>query len=1281
MLRKLGIVVLLLFLLLLTACDKEGMEGSETQSEDNIAEAAVTLIKNGITEYTVIRPDIADEYEVEAAMKLRQALMAATGGEVAIDSDWDGKDEDNSARKEILIGETNRPQSAAAIEAITSENGYSVTVVDNYIVIAAKKSVSLDDAVKAFISEVIGYDDKGEVKPATEVSVMMNLNITGERDMTKHVTIVVPDSGADYANALIASVEKVTNKLKIASWNDDPKKIYDVDETDLVIVCNARNVPVGTLTAVDQYMKEGGDIITLGGPTFENTLYNLNGAWMQRDEYMAGLANTLSAELLIDTTDDKILKKFTRSTNNSQDAQTITLVDDGREDSNTPAIQVDIENLTSWDLFGYNIKIAAGNNAIAFWGKGSDRTDSLYVEVHEKDGSRWYATPAMTENWQYYVLTSADFVYWDGNGRGGSGDKVSIDNLQRISFGLARSGQPAIELGAHTFWVDDVATMKFKSLTSDAQPVIDGMSPQYKLYQITNAADITAHSNQVFVSNANYMIGEEIFSVAPGRQGVGFSNMRKNRFIPILEVTDAKGLHSGYAAWMYVFESMGDFDEQHRGAMLASFGVNDADFYNADAIKAITDTLQFMLRDAILVEGGTDEFIYITSETEAVSYGAIAAAKETAGTEVKVALYKGDKLLAEITSALESAEAVQTHDETSLLQIKGEYAPEEKPDRAVTELLMNGEVIDRIEHEVSFWEPKPESERKFVYTENGSYMRDGERINLFGINYMPSSGMANEAGQLFEHYVSAASYDPEVFYNDLLHVKDIGFNAISIFYYVQTAEDSNNMLHLVQMCEDLGLLVDLSIRPYCYPFSPSYSKASIETLITKLHFHENDTIVAYDIAWESTIGTYEGGSFTAGGQMRKDLDDDWREWINVQYGSIEAAEAAWGVEAPRANGEVIGATDAMLSESAGSKYTAIVAAYRRFIDDVVASRFRETADFIKTLAPDQLVSFRMQTAGSADSDPAQYHYDFHSLASSLDFMSPEAYALSIWSDNVRQGVFANLYARLAQPDSAVVWKEFGMHVWSGSNIYQSEKSLGYQAEFYRQVYEMCLEGYTAATYCWYYTPGYRVGENSDYGVLNPDGSDRPVTAVIREYAEKFANIGEMKAPDYFIAVDREEHPDTIRGMYYEIKKELENALDNGHTVALTNEAIGKTVDEVFDLAVGGASTDNGVYPRKYVNGYVSNLRVNGDYITDGTTVTVKDQTEITLDVTNSAYAAWKDGQIKLVAQGTDFELALGAFDYLDTKEVTFTLTEKGTYSFRFSYNGTLFGNDYTIVIK
>lgn len=1280
MIKKIGILLLMLSLFLLSSCNSEET-GDETQGNvtGGISDAAVTLIKGGVTEYTVIRPDIADENEVEAAMKLRQALKTATGNEVAIASDWDGKGVDNSTRKEILIGKTNRPASEAAIAKITSDKGYSVTVVDNYIVIAAKESASLSDAVTAFINEVIGYDQSGNVKTATEVSVMMSLNITGERDTSKRVTIVVPDNGADYTGALIESVSRLTGKIKTAGWDDDPKKIYDVDETDLVIVCNARNVPIGTLTAVDKYMQEGGKIITLGGPTFENVLYNLNDTWLLRDDYMSGLANTVSADLLIDTTNDSIIKKFKRSTNNSAADQIITFEDDGRDNSDTPAIKLEIEELTSWDIFGYNISIPAGNNSIAFWGKGSDRTDSVYVEVQEKDGSRWYATPELKNEWKYIVLTASDFVYWDGNGRGGSGDKVAIDNLQRISFGLARSGQPAIELGAHTMWIDDVVTMKFSSLSTDAQPVIDGMSPQYKLYQITNAADVSAHANQVVVSDADFVIGDEIFSVAPGRQGVGFTNMRKNRFIPILEVKDAKGLHSGYAAWMYVFESMGDFSEQHRGAMLASYGVNDASFYNADAIKAITETAEFMLRDAVLVEGGTDEFIYVTSDTQEISYGAITAAKETAGTEVKVTLYQGDKILTEVSAALDSAESVQTHDEISLLQVQDIYTPIEQPDRAVTELLLNGEVIDRIEHEVDFWEPKPESERKFVYTENGSYMRDGERINLFGINYMPSSGMANEAGQLFEHYVSAASYDPEVFYNDLLHIKDIGFNAVSVFYYAQTVKDSNNMLHLVQMCEELGILVDLSIRPNAYPFN--YNEADVEALITKLHFQENDNIVAYDIAWESTIGTYEGGSFTAGGQLRKDLDDDWREWIKVQYGSIEAAEESWGVKAPRANGEVIGVTDDMLKESAGSKYTAIVAAYRRFIDDAVAARFRYCADHIKSLAPNQLVSFRMQTAGSADSDPAQYHYDFHSLATSLDFMSPEAYALNIWADNIRQGVFANLYARLALPDSAVVWKEFGMHVWSGSNIYQSEKSLGYQAEFYREIYEMCLEGYTAATYCWYYTPGYRVGENSDYGILNPDGSDRPVTAVIREYAEKFANIGDMKAPDYFISVDREEHPNTIRGMYYEIKDELEKALDSGYTVALTNEAIGKSVEEVFDQAVGSASTENGLYPRKYVNGYVSDLRVDGSYKPDGTTITMKDKVEISLDITNSAYASWKDGQIKLVAPETGFEITLGAYDYLDTNEITFKLTEKGAYHFRFSYNGELFGNDYTLIIK
>ena len=41
---------------------------------------------------------------------------------------------------------------------------------------------------------------------------------------------------------------------------------------------------------------------------------------------------------------------------------------------------------------------------------------------------------------------------------------------------------------------------------------------------------------------------------------------------------------------------------------------------------------------------------------------------------------------------------------------------------------------------------------------------------------------------------------------------------------------------------------------------------------------------------------------------------------------------------------------------------------------------------------------------------------------------------------------------------------------------------------------------------WWYPGGYRVNERSDFGIINPDGTDRPVTKVIREFGPKLKHF-------------------------------------------------------------------------------------------------------------------------------------------------------------------------------
>lgn len=1261
--RRFGIITLIqLFTaaIFLTSC-----KGINAPDKIGKAENQLIVIENNTSLYTIVRPDEGSAAETEAAIKLKEAISKVTGAELIITTDRDGKT-DNSNRLEILIGNTNRSESAQAVKGLT-ENQFAIKAINSCIVITGGSDQALTGAADYFLKEFLGYTSEKNYTAKTELRINSQLNVLSVTDTSKKVSLFIADESAGYTDAVKNGFLSEYTRVTEYTCDDNLASIFNINNADLVAIIGAQNVPAGTISAVDSYMSKGGKVLTVGGPTFQNILYPLNGSWVTEQEYLISSAenNKTKAEI-IKLSNEKEIRKLSRSTNDPSQSLVKETGDFGLEKTDGQ-LKVTISNLTSWDVLNTGFSVPAGNNAIGFWAKGDENTSGLYVEVFENDGSRWYAVTQLSAEWKYFILNSPDFTIYDSPKR--TGTSLDISKGVNIQFGLAMSGQ-SVSPGGHTYYIADLCTLTY--LSPDAKfdngtvYSINGMIPEYELYPVTNAASVVTCGNQVYLSDIAYMLPSDLFSCSPGRQATGYGKERASRFVPLLEVFDTKGIRSGYAAWMYIFNNK----DGTGNPMYTAFSVNDAAFYNAAGIQAVCDAAAAMLSGAFLVEGGTDEYIYISEDTDKITAGTTVAVElsDESVISVKLSLYDGDILLAEKSGIAGDSQLSQAKSD-GYYKMEFEYnISAGLPDRAVTELYTDGVLTDKLEHEVSFWKAKPDENRKYIYTENGAFMRDGKILNLFGINYMPSSGVAEENGPLFEYYVSAASYDPDVFYNDLLRVKDIGFNCVSLFVYYDSMNSCNNILHLINMCEEMELYVDLSIRPYAYPFN--YNPDQVELMITRLHLAENDNIIAYDIAWEPMMGPYESER-----GILKLLDGDWNDWIQDQYGSLTAAENAWGTPAPRdTGGNVIGATGVMLDSAPGGQYDKIVAAYRRFIDDEVAFKFNLTLQHMISFDPRHLISFRMSMAGSPSVASSIYCYDFRSLASTMAFMSPEGYALSSSGDNAKQALFANVYARYTNPGKPVVWKEYGKHVWSGSNFNNNSGNLDAQKSYYEAVLAEFYKAYTSALYCWFFPGGYRCGENSDYGIINPDGSDRPATETLRRYAELFKSQDLRTESDYFIETERDDYTNGITGMYDEIKDELIQAFGTGQSVSIVNKLQNDGIiyaDECLDYAVGGAKAD--IYPLRYVNGQILKTE----------TVISNGQKYLRITVINTQDASWRAGTVSVISvSGTGLRYTFDIdIAYLDTVTADIPVSDTGETELKFSVNGVLYGMKYTTVIK
>ena len=115
-----------------------------------------------ITEYRVVRPERAPEEVIVGAASVRRHINSLLSDEtIDIIDDWvkGGVITDEIAdAKEILIGNTTRPESAAALEGV-DPTSFVIKVIGNKIVINAEKTTILLNGIDYFIQNYVEISD------------------------------------------------------------------------------------------------------------------------------------------------------------------------------------------------------------------------------------------------------------------------------------------------------------------------------------------------------------------------------------------------------------------------------------------------------------------------------------------------------------------------------------------------------------------------------------------------------------------------------------------------------------------------------------------------------------------------------------------------------------------------------------------------------------------------------------------------------------------------------------------------------------------------------------------------------------------------------------------------------------------------------------------------------------------------------------------------------------------------------------------------------------------
>lgn len=439
-----------------------------------------------------------------------------------------------------------------------------------------------------------------------------------------------------------------------------------------------------------------------------------------------------------------------------------------------------------------------------------------------------------------------------------------------------------------------------------------------------------------------------------------------------------------------------------------------------------------------------------------------------------------------------------------------------------------------------------------VQVTGGDFTLAGKRWFAHGINFWPLYVSGMEPQGYFSHWLHPAYYIPELIDQDLATLASIGVNMVSIQY--GNANEAPQLRDFLARCGRHDIKANIWLSG-AHPLDPSgdddLSERSFVGLLRAADLKGNPNVFAYDLAWEPAMGRYDS---------RVKYDHLFEAWLIEQYGSVARAEQVWKCAANRRNGKVTGPLDDQLLAS--SDKDLMVAAYRRFTDDLISRRYREVIRLVRTVDDTHLVGARTGYGGTGSlwAVPA-YQFQVTSGAAHLDFISPEGYGYS--SVNYTDAILVGQYCRWAGNGKPVFWAEFGLTVWSGGDA-----ALERQGAMYETFADIVRGGRANGWAGWWFPGGYRVDEGSDYGIVAPDRTLRPAARVLKLTADPFKSGWDQVASES-IVVTPEKAPQGLAAIIAEHSKPFAAACASGRVPTIRTAGTETSSADCPYTGVGG----------------------------------------------------------------------------------------------------------------
>ena len=355
-------------------------------------------------------------------------------------------------------------------------------------------------------------------------------------------------------------VQRLTAHFRKAGFGVTPLRCEQLSSSDCLnaswfdalVLADSSRFPVPAEENLLRFLRDGGDLVLLGGLSFSKPLYPVKGTWRTEEEASNILGEELPDVLLFDFESGDV-SGWSRVTNHAEQPSRASLqrAERGR------CLQMSFRGVDGWDNFQRALPngLPEGVNVLRFRARGDAQTGKLLVELREEDGTRWMTVVNLEAKWRWIALSLPQFEHWRDStsvGRGGPLDAVRPEGVRMISFGLAGSHIPGTQ-GDHTVWLDDVGVSqedRFLLRESSFQlPVFS----DYEVYRMDGVRRVRALPQKRMPADVPLDVDAE----ANGWSAVGFAFPNESTFVPLADALDAQGRSLGWASGVLVNHSAG----------------------------------------------------------------------------------------------------------------------------------------------------------------------------------------------------------------------------------------------------------------------------------------------------------------------------------------------------------------------------------------------------------------------------------------------------------------------------------------------------------------------------------------------------------------------------------------------------------------------------------------------------------------------------------------------------------------------------------------------------